>query len=243
MDTHAPADPTEGGSAIDSPVKEPSLYPDCPPRRDIVVVAASAGGVEALQQLVRTLPADLPAAAFVLLHLPPGAPSVLPAIPARRSALPVVRAQDGEAIAPGRVYVAPPDRTHLVLDREGIHRVFGPRENHTRPAADVLFRSAARAFGRRAVRGAASTIAVSTDCASTGGRFARAVWSCSATVGRGRVGPASGAELPIARGRVARAALRAGSNVGGGPGERRDGHDLVAPLRVQDGGGGMLPVA
>jgi two-component system, chemotaxis family, protein-glutamate methylesterase/glutaminase len=116
--------------------------------RDIVVVGASAGGVEALDQLVRGLPPELPAAVLVVLHLPAGGRSVLPAILTRAGALPAVVPQDGARPDRGHIYVAPPDR-HLLLVGHEMRLTGGPRENGHRPAIDPLFRSAARSYGRR----------------------------------------------------------------------------------------------
>lgn len=117
---------------------------------DIVVVGASAGGVEALVQLARGLPADLPAAVFVVLHVPPTARSALPTILDRAGPLLAAHAQDGESIEHGRIYVAPPDR-HLLIKDGQVRVVPGPRENGHRPAADPLFRTAARTYGPRVV--------------------------------------------------------------------------------------------
>ncbi|MCA1598864.1 MAG: chemotaxis protein CheB, partial [Chloroflexi bacterium] len=128
------------GSARDAVVGAPS--------RDIVVIGASAGGVEALAHLVERLPADLPAAIFVVLHVPPASPSSLPAILARAGTLPAAHATDGERIEHGRLYIAPPDR-HMLVRRGYVALTRGPRENRLRPAADPLFRSAARAYGPR----------------------------------------------------------------------------------------------
>ena len=119
-------------------------------RRDIVVIGASAGGVEALRALVRELPADLPAAIFVVMHMPPYAASQLPEILRRSGPLPADQARDGDLITPGRIWVAPPDR-HLLVRRGRIELSRGPRENHVRPAIDPLFRSAARAYGPRVI--------------------------------------------------------------------------------------------
>jgi two-component system chemotaxis response regulator CheB len=120
------------------------------PTHDIIVVGASAGGVEALSTLVGGLPADLPAALFVVLHIPPYSQSHLPAILTHHGSLPAAHATHGAAIAHGHIYVAPPD--HHLLVRDGyVELTRGPRENSSRPAVDPLFRSAARAYGPRVV--------------------------------------------------------------------------------------------
>ena len=117
---------------------------------DIVVVGASAGGIEALSALLALLPADFPAAIFVVIHVSADSPGVLPTILARAGVLPVETAQEGAAILPGRVYVAPPDR-HLLLEQGYIRLTRGPKENRFRPAIDPLFRSAAQAYGERVI--------------------------------------------------------------------------------------------
>jgi len=117
---------------------------------DRVVIGASAGGIEALSQLVAKLPADLPAAVFVVLHVAAGTPSALPAILRRRGPLPAAHPDHGEEIRPGRVYVAPPDH-HLLIENDQVLLGRGPRENRVRPAIDVLFRSAALGYGPRVI--------------------------------------------------------------------------------------------
>lgn len=111
--------------------------------RDIIVIGASAGGVQALSSLVSDLPKKLPAAVFIVLHIPTNAPSLLPSILGRESHLPVAHAVDGEPIMRGRVYVAPSDH-HLLLEKGRVRLVRGPKENLHRPSIDALFRSAAR---------------------------------------------------------------------------------------------------
>ncbi len=133
------------GRASESLLQEPTEL-----GHDVVVVGASAGGVEALLELVSNLPADLPASVFVVLHVAATETSRLPRILARRSALPVKHAVDGEPIALGQIYVAPPDR-HLLVERGHVRVVRGPRERNHRPAVDPLFRSAAAAYGSRVV--------------------------------------------------------------------------------------------
>jgi two-component system chemotaxis response regulator CheB len=118
--------------------------------RDIIVVGASAGGVEALQELVRTLPEKFSGSIFITVHFPQHGTSVLPRILSRAGRLPALNPADGEAIIPGRIYVARPN-FHLMLGRHAIHLVRGPRENGNRPAIDPMFRSAANAFGPRVI--------------------------------------------------------------------------------------------
>lgn len=117
---------------------------------DIVVAGASAGGVEALAELAASLPAGLPAAVLVVLHMPAYGHSVLPEILSRRGPLPAKHAVDGELLLTGRIYVAPPDH-HLLVQGGKISLTRGPAENNHRPAIDALFRSAARAYGPRTV--------------------------------------------------------------------------------------------
>jgi two-component system chemotaxis response regulator CheB len=116
----------------------------------VVVVGASAGGVEALTTLAGELPRDLDAAVCVVLHLPAGADSRLAEIISRAGPLPAVQARGGERLTSGHVYVAPPDR-HLILRDGHVVVVRGPHENGLRPSIDVLFRSAALSYGPRAV--------------------------------------------------------------------------------------------
>lgn len=114
--------------------------------RDLVVVGASAGGVEALRAFVSGLPADLPAAVVIVLHMPAGGSSALPSILARSGELPAVAVKDGTRIQHGRIYVAPPN--HHTVVQDGVLRLSkGPTENGHRPAVNVLFRSAALAWG------------------------------------------------------------------------------------------------
>jgi two-component system, chemotaxis family, protein-glutamate methylesterase/glutaminase len=108
----------------------------------VVVVAASAGGFPPLRDLIGGLPADLPAAVLVVLHIPARGGSSLPGILDRAGPLSAAAAVDGERIQPGRVYVAPPDR-HLLVIKDTVRISRGPRQNGVRPAADPLFRSAA----------------------------------------------------------------------------------------------------
>ncbi len=99
---------------------------------DIIVIGGSAGSVEALKDLVRTLPGDLPAAVFAVIHVWPYAESNLPAVLNRAGPLPAAHAQHGEPIVPGRIYAAPPD-FHLLLEKERVVLSHGARENGTRP--------------------------------------------------------------------------------------------------------------
>lgn len=119
-------------------------------QRDIVVIGASAGGIQALTTLVVGLPRDFPASLLVVVHTPPYAISRLPEILSRAGPLPATHAQQGEVIEPGHIYIAPPDR-HLLVRTGWIELSRGPRENHARPAIDPLFRTAARVYGPRVI--------------------------------------------------------------------------------------------
>lgn len=117
--------------------------------RDIIVIGASAGGVPALCAVASSLPSDLPASIFVVMHIPAWQDSALPAILSRCSVLPAVHPKSGDPIEPGRIYVAPPNR-HLLIDSDNkIMLWHGPKENDSRPSINALFRSAAVAFGPR----------------------------------------------------------------------------------------------
>ncbi|HET9389141.1 MAG TPA: chemotaxis protein CheB [Steroidobacteraceae bacterium] len=121
-----------------------------PARRiDAVVIGASAGGIEALTVLLPALPADLTASLFVVLHLPRERPSLLVEIFRPRCALPVREPEDKEPIALGTVYFAPPDY-HMLLERSGQIALSADDPVHfSRPSIDVLFESAADAYGER----------------------------------------------------------------------------------------------
>lgn len=119
-------------------------------KRDIIVIGASAGGFEAIKHLVAGLPADLDASLFIVWHMAPDTKGVLPEVLRRHGRLPASNAQDGEAIRPGHIYVAPPDH-HLLLEEGHLRVTRGPKENRFRPAVDPLFRSAAYAYGARVI--------------------------------------------------------------------------------------------
>ncbi|HJW27439.1 MAG TPA: chemotaxis protein CheB [Rhodocyclaceae bacterium] len=139
-------------SPIDStaPDARRAAEPNAVPCHDTIVVGGSAGALKALTAIAGGLPADLDAALFVVQHLSPAHPSLLPQILSDAGPLPAVHPADGEAVRKGRIYVAPPDH-HLLLAPGRIRVVRGPRENRFRPAIDTLFRSAARAYGPRTV--------------------------------------------------------------------------------------------
>jgi two-component system chemotaxis response regulator CheB len=119
-------------------------------RRDIIVIGASAGGVEALTTLVRDLPPDLPAAVFVVHHVPATGTSILPQLLERAGPLSASHARHDEPIRQGRIYVAPADQ-HMLLQDGHIRLTRGPRENLSRPAVDPLFRSAALEYRSRVI--------------------------------------------------------------------------------------------
>jgi two-component system chemotaxis response regulator CheB len=119
-------------------------------RREIVVIGASAGGVEALSTIATALPSDFAAAVLVVLHMPMGMRSGLAEILDRAGPLPAAAAVDGQPIEAGRIIVAPPDH-HLALEPGFVRLLRGPRINGYRPSVDLLFHSAARVYGASVV--------------------------------------------------------------------------------------------
>ena len=118
--------------------------------RDLVVIGASAGGIEALQRLVAGLPASLKAAVLVVLHTSNRTESLLPNIMGRAGRLPASHPVDRTRIQKGHIYIAPPDY-HMLVEGNTLRVLQGPRENLHRPAIDPLFRSAAVSAGRRVI--------------------------------------------------------------------------------------------
>jgi two-component system chemotaxis response regulator CheB len=116
------------------------------PRRDLVVIGASAGGLEALRAILKRLPSSFDACVLVVMHTRADANGVLPDILERVSTLPVAFGQTGDRLTPGHTYVAPPDY-HMLVTGSSLSIVHGPRENGFRPAIDPLFRTAARERG------------------------------------------------------------------------------------------------
>jgi two-component system chemotaxis response regulator CheB len=131
---------------------------------DIVVIGASAGGVDAVRRLLRGIPRDLPAAVFVVIHLDPSHESQLPALLEHAGGMPARAAENGDVIRPGQILVAPRDR-HLLLRTDRVEVVHGPRENGHRPAVDALFRTASAAYGPRVI---GVVLTGNLDCGTAG---------------------------------------------------------------------------
>lgn len=118
--------------------------------RDIITIGGSAGATAPLKEILGRFPTDLPAAVFVVLHIPARGIGILSTVASAAGALPVRQAEDGMPIEQGRIYIAAPDR-HMLLQDGRILLGRGPRENMVRPAIDALFRSAALHFGPRVI--------------------------------------------------------------------------------------------
>lgn len=117
----------------------------------MVVLAASAGGITALSQVLSILPVTFPAAVAVVQHLSPAFPSYLVDILRRRVSLPICQATHGESLKPGVIYLAPPDH-HLIITSDGTLELSQTALVHyVRPSADVLFQSAAGSVGPRMI--------------------------------------------------------------------------------------------
>lgn len=156
---------------MSEPVDKAQLY-------DLVVMGASAGGIEALSVLVATLPPTLPVPVVIAQHLDPNVPSHLGQILARRSKLPVRTVGEAEPnperLSPGTIYVVPSDRDVEIAD--SIVRLRSGVRQHPMPSIDRLFTSAAEVYGERVIA------VILTGSGSDGTIGARAVKSAGGTV-------------------------------------------------------------
>src|SRR5215217_8097848 len=117
-------------------------------KRNIIVIGASTGGLEALKKIVHDLPANLDASIFIVWHMSPDIRGVLPDVLNKVNTIPVAHAVDLEPIRTNRIYIAPPDH-HLLIEEGRVRVTRGPKENRFRPAVDPLFRSAAYTYKER----------------------------------------------------------------------------------------------
>jgi chemotaxis response regulator CheB len=122
------------------------------PFERLVVLGASAGGVEAVSAVASRLEPDFPAPVCVVVHTSPDFPSMLATLIARAGVLPAELASSGTPLVPGKIFVAPPDH-HLLVEPGRLQTSRGPKENRSRPAVDPLFRSAAQVYGPMGLRG------------------------------------------------------------------------------------------
>jgi two-component system, chemotaxis family, protein-glutamate methylesterase/glutaminase len=122
----------------------------CKMKRDIIVIGASAGGLNLFRQILAGLPDDFNASIFIVWHMSPEGKSLLPELLASVTSIPVATAVDKEPIVSGRIYIAPQD-CHMILELNVVRVTHGPKENLFRPAIDPLFRSAASIFGTRVI--------------------------------------------------------------------------------------------
>jgi two-component system chemotaxis response regulator CheB len=116
---------------------------------DVVVLAASAGGLRAISEVLRLLPASFPAALLVVQHMAPHHDSLLAAILGRRTALHVEDAAAGVMVRPGVLYVAAPNWHLELATNRSLALTQTPLVHYVRPSADVLFKSAALCCGER----------------------------------------------------------------------------------------------
>jgi two-component system, chemotaxis family, protein-glutamate methylesterase/glutaminase len=116
----------------------------------IIVMGASSGGFEALKKLIQGLPPDFNASIFIVWHMSPDVPGILPQVLNRVNKIYAAHAYDGEEIKPNRIYISQPDH-HLLIRNGKVRITHGPKENRFRPAIDPLFRSAAYAYTHRVI--------------------------------------------------------------------------------------------
>jgi two-component system chemotaxis response regulator CheB len=116
----------------------------------VVVIGASWGGLETLGALLAALPPDLAAAVVIAQHRTRDAEDGLCEVLSRTSVLPLREVEDKDLLAPARAYLAPADY-HVMITADGLELSVDPPVNHARPSIDVLFESAAHAFGAQAI--------------------------------------------------------------------------------------------
>jgi two-component system chemotaxis response regulator CheB len=145
-------DPAELRGVAAAEQHPPGPVPSAEFEPQVLAIAASTGGPNALSAVISALPGDFPLPVLVTQHMPPIFTTMFAQRLAREGRLPCTEAEDGAPLLPGHVYVAPGDH-HLTVRMVGVTRVptaqitRDPPEHHCRPAADPMFRSAAKAFG------------------------------------------------------------------------------------------------
>ena len=143
---------------------------------DVVAVAASAGGLNALTAVLSPLPPDLPAAIVIVQHLDPRHRSVLAQILDRCTAIDVRQVQDGAVLRPGTAFIAPPDN-HVLVNSNGVLLLSKSERVHfLRPSADLLFESVAASYRARTIA------VVLTGSGSDGSKGVEAVKTMGGTV-------------------------------------------------------------
>ncbi len=140
----------------------------------IIVIGASMGGIEYFTRFVPQLSSDWPVAVFIVQHIASGHTGQLHRILSKFTSFTVKKAEDGEPIRPGHVYVAPSDQ-HLIVGEDTVQTSYGPMENGSRPSINTLFRSAAVAHRHRTIG------ILLTGLLSDGTRGLKAIQECGGT--------------------------------------------------------------
>lgn len=118
---------------------------------EAVAIGCSTGGLAALEQILPALPEGFPAALIVVMHTAPESRNLLVELLGKRCRLPVKEAQERNKILPGTIFVAPPAYHLLVEDDRTFSLSSDPKVSYARPSVDVLFESAAHAYGERLI--------------------------------------------------------------------------------------------
>jgi two-component system, chemotaxis family, protein-glutamate methylesterase/glutaminase len=159
--------PTNGENPIQGPTAD---------RFEILAVASSAGGVNALRNMLGALPPRFAVPVVVVQHLDPRHQTVIAEVIGRHTALSVKLAEAEETIKPGVVYVAPPDRHLLINSSRTVSLTHSALVHFVRPSADLLFESVAGAYGSGVIA------CVLTGTGSDGAMGVRAVKAYGGTV-------------------------------------------------------------
>lgn len=134
---------------VDQPNNPPPAFANT--AFDVVAIAASAGGLKALSEVLSDLPADFPAAVLVIQHLDRSHRSLMADILRRRMSLPIKQTEEGDKLSPGQAYIAQPNH-HVLVNSDGtLSLTQSPLVNFVRPSADLLFESLAKSYRDRAI--------------------------------------------------------------------------------------------
>ena len=157
-----------------------------------IVIGASVGAIDALMKILPALPKGYWPAILVVVHVPPDRKSLLASLFGERCAIPVKEADDKESVQAGTIYFAPPNYHLLVEPDFTLSLSIDEPVHYSRPSVDVLFESAADAYGDALVG------VILTGANQDGADGLRAVWEAGGQALVQNPATAEGTAMPLA---------------------------------------------